>query len=555
MPKRIKKYAYEFRLFAPNNLEANLIADFIDWKTISMKKGGDGYFRLVQKLPDGVYQYRFNIRSRSWFNQENEWKTITDPYSTNVDIESGNSILKIKNGVKVVDEYVWKSDATPLPVNSKLVIYEMHVGDFSGGEEDGYARGKYTDVIAKLDYLADLGVNAIELMPLKTSPGDFNWGYSPVHYFSPEPSYGSTAELKELIDKCHGLGIRVIVDGVYNHASTDNALTQIDHDYWFRREGKDPEQNWGPEFDYESFDQERGINPAFEFIADSIRFWILEYRIDGIRFDAAKQINSFDALRGFVENARKMSDMKPFFTVAEYIPPSPEITEPAGPVESCWNDSFMYALLECLGDQHSDPEKLKNAINPLQMGYAGVTSVTNYLANHDQNRLFRKLGEEGILDAELYTRAKLGALILMTSVGIPMIWMGEEFGEHVPMSEQSNKINWTLLENDANKDLFNYYKALIQLRTTNGAFHSANIDFFHENADSGVICFSRYDDEGNIVAVVLNLSDNELDNYDIPNFPIAGVCREWIRGYEVEIKDGVLISDLPRREGSVFVTA
>lgn len=552
MAGKVKKHDYQFRLFAPNNTEASLIADFSDWKDIPMEKGDDGYFHTTQSLADGVYQYRFNIRSRSWFNEKNEWRLITDPYATNVDPETQNAILILKDGKKIVDEYVWKSDGVHLPVNSQLVIYELHVGDFSGGEEDGYIRGKYTDVIAKLNYLADLGVNAIELMPLKSNPGDFNWGYSPIHYFTPEETFGSTEELKELIDKCHGLGIRVIVDGVYNHSSTENALTQIDHDYWYRREGKDSEQNWGPEFNYEHIDDTLGISPALVFIIDSIRFWIKEYRIDGVRFDAAKQIDSFDALRGFVQNAREMSDMKPFFTVAEFIPPSPSVTEPAGPVESCWNDSFMYSIVEYLGGGPLYFEQMKDAIDPTRMGFESVTSVTNYLANHDQNRLFRKLGEKGILDAELYTRAKLGALILMTAVGVPMIWMGEEFGEHVPMSEQSNKINWTLLENDPNKDLFNYYKTLIGLRTSNAAFQSTTIEFFHEDAEAGVLCFHRFDDEGNRVVIVLNLSDENLENYQVPNFPINGPCREWTKNHEVEIAGHLLTSDLSRREGLVF---
>lgn len=552
MSNQVKKHDHEFRLFAPNNIAASLIADFSDWNDIAMEKGDDGYFRTIQGLVDGTYQYLFKIRSKSWFNEEDEWKLITDPYATNIDSETENSILILKDGKKIVDEYVWQFDDVPLPANEDVVIYEMHVPDFSGNENERSSRGKYTDVIAKLDYLAELGVNAIELMPLKTSPGDCNWGYSPIHYFFPEPSYGSTAELKELIDKCHGRGMRVIVDGVYNHSSTANSLTEIDHDYWFLRDGKNPDQNWGPEFNYELWDENLGINPAREFVLDSIRFWIFEYRIDGIRFDAAKQLDNFDALKAFVENCRKMSDMKPFFTVAEYIPPSPEITEPFGPVESCWNDSFMYALVEYLAGEELNLEKMKDAIDPTRLGYANVTSVTNYLANHDQNRLFRKLGERGILDAELYTRAKLGALILMTAVGVPMTWMGEEFGEHVPITELPNKISWTLLQNEPNKELFNYYKTLIGIRTTNAAFRTTNIEFFHEDLDSGILCFHRFDDDGNSVVIALNLSDNDRENYSISNFPLAGTCHEWTKNYDIEITANELTLDLSRREGLIL---
>lgn len=544
---------YTFQLFAPYNNGAELIADFNDWKPIPMEKSDDGFFRTTQRLADGTYQYKFNIQSKSWFYEENELKTIADPYATDVDQETQNSILKLKNDQKIVDEYVWQHDETPLPNNTQIIIYEMHVGDFSGGEADGFTRGKYTDVIAKLDYLADLGINAIELMPLKESVGDFNWGYSPIHYFAPESSYGSTAELKELIDKCHAHGIRVIVDGVYNHANTETPLTQIDHDYWFRKEGKDPEQNWGPEFDYDKRDENLNLMPARKFICDSIRYWIREYRIDGIRFDAAKQIDNFEVLGEFVKYSREMASMKPFFTVAEYIPPIPDITEPIGPVESCWNDSFMYILVDYLTGEGFNLEEIKNAIDAKRLGFETGTSVTNYLANHDQNRLFLKLGEKGILDEEAYLRAKLGALILMTSVGVPMIWMGEEFGEYVPMSESSNKINWTLLETDANKNLFEFYKTLITLRKTNPAFFAPNAEFFHEDADNGVLAFRRFDDEGNNAVVVLNLSDNDLENYEIANFPADGVWHEWTKNFDVEINENRFTSTLKRREGLIFV--
>lgn len=553
MSEQNKIYDYIFALFAPNNKSAELIADFNNWEKIPMEKGDDGYFRTTQKLADGVYNYKFNIQSKSWFYDEDEWKTITDPYATDVDAETQNSILKLKNGVKIVDEYVWQHDEPHLPKNNAIVIYEMHVGDFSGGEEDGFTRGKYTDVIAKLDYLADLGINAIELMPLKESPGDFNWGYSPIHYFSPESAYGTTAELKELVDKCHALGIRIIVDGVYNHSSTDTPLTQIDHDYWYRHDPKQADHNWGPEFDYEKIDENLKLMPARKFICDSIRFWIKEYQIDGIRFDASKEIDSFDALREFVQFSREMSSMKPFFTVAEFIPPNPEITEPQGPVESCWNDSFMYILVNHLTSDTIDFEEIKNAIDAKRLGFENATSVTNYLANHDQNRLFLKLGEKGILDEEAYLRAKLGALILMTAVGVPMIWMGEEFGEYVPKSEQSNKINWTLLETQANKDLFEYYKVLIALRKKNPAFYTANVEFFHEDTENGILGFLRFDDEGNSAVIVLNLSDNDFENYEISNFPADGNLHELTKNIDVEINEKHFISNLKRREGLIFI--
>jgi 1,4-alpha-glucan branching enzyme len=167
--------------------------------------------------------------------------------------------------------------------------------------------------------------------------------------------------------------------------------------------------------------------------------------------------------------------------------------------------------------------------------------------------LFRKLGEKGILDDELYIRAKLGALILMTAVGVPMIWMGEEFGEHRPLSEDSNKIDWTLLEHQANQDLLAFYRKLIALRTTNPVFASPEIDFFNESPESGVLCFRRFDNDGNTIVVALNLSDVDVENYAILNFPFEQ-CREVISGATYDAPEHVFTRALARRTGYIFVS-
>src|SRR4051812_39162148 len=183
-PRRKKKPAattatIEFSLFAPNNEEAVLIGTFSDWKDVPMTKGDDGTFRVSVDLADGDYPYRFRVRTKSWFFEENSWVTVTDPYAKDVDRENDNGVARIVGGTRVVDEYVWRHDDVPLPTDAELVLYELHVGDFSGGEADPFERGKYTDLIDKLGYLADLGVNAIELMPVKEYPSDYHWGYTP----------------------------------------------------------------------------------------------------------------------------------------------------------------------------------------------------------------------------------------------------------------------------------------------------------------------------------------------------------------------------------------
>lgn len=187
----------EFKLFAPYNKEAAVIGSFSDWQSVAMKKGDDGYFRTEIELEDGEYEYKFRVRSLSWFLEPDEWVEVVDPYAVNIAPESQNGTVTIKDGARIVDTYVWQHDGKPLPPDHELVIYELHVGDFSGGEDDPQARGKYQNVIEKLDYLVDLGINAIELMPVKENPGEYSWGYSPQHFFAAESNYGSTYELKE----------------------------------------------------------------------------------------------------------------------------------------------------------------------------------------------------------------------------------------------------------------------------------------------------------------------------------------------------------------------
>lgn len=534
-----KRAKHTFELFAPNNREANLLADFNDWEPIPLEKSDDGYFRHTAELPDGVHHYRFEIRTKSWFFEEDEWKTITDPYAVEVEGETQNAVLRLRDGRPVVDEYEWRHDETPLPDNVEIVIYEMHVGDFSGGEDDPETRGRYTDVVDKLDYLTELGVNTIELMPVKESPGDFSWGYSPLHYFAVEENYGASFELKELIDECHGRGIRVIIDGVYNHANSEMSLTRIDHDYWFHHEPKDPEHNWGPEFNYGFYDEKLDVMPARKFILDTIRFWLGEYHIDGVRYDGVRQIGDREVLGLFTETAHRLADFKPFINIAEHIPVDPSVVKPEGPMDSCWNDAFMYGVVEHLTGETFDLERLKDSLAPPRLGLERTVSAVNYLCNHDHNRLLERLAANEIFGEEAFRRAGLGAVLLMTAVGIPMIWMGEEFGEYKEKSQESNKIDWSLLGNEENAALREHYRTLIELRKTSPALRTENIDFIHEDADKRVLAYWRHDEEGGGVAVILNLSEEELPDYTVGGLPAReGGWRDLLAGHEAEVRDG-----------------
>jgi 1,4-alpha-glucan branching enzyme len=545
----------EFQLFAPYNKGAALIGSFSDWQEIPMQKGEDGYFRVTVDLEDGTYQYKFRVQSKSWFLEPDQWVTITDPYATDVDGMSAeeNGIVKIKDGERIVDTYVWKNDSHPLPADHELVIYELHVADFSGGEDDPYARGKYKHVIEKLDYLCDLGINAIELMPVKEYPGSYSWGYNPRFFFATESAYGSTAELKQLIDECHGRGIRVILDGIYNHSESSCPLTQIDHDFWYHHDPKDAEFNWGPEFNYEHYDEKLDTYPARRFVGDTVRYWVSEYHLDGIRYDAARQIGNFDFMSWVTQEAKHAAGAKPFYNVAEYIPDEPAITNLDGPMDGCWHDSFYHTVLPHILGETFDLEQLKDVLDPKRQGYMGATNVVNYLTNHDHNHVMADLADRDIFDEAAFRRKKLGVALLMTAVGIPMLWMGEEFGEYKYKTIDPNKIDWTLLSHELNQQLFQYYKGLIALRKNNHALYTNNIEFFHENPDSKVLAYTRWNEEGSRVVVVANFSDQFLAGYQVTDFPMDGTWHEWTSNYDVDVSDRTLTTDIGEFEAQVFV--
>ncbi|NEQ34757.1 MAG: alpha-amylase, partial [Leptolyngbya sp. SIO4C5] len=197
--------------------------------------------------------------------------------------------------------------------------------------------------------------------------------------------------------------------------------------------------------------------------------------------------------------------------------------------------------------------ELKDALDCRRQGYAGAVNVVNFLNNHDHDQLMGALGDRGILDDAAFKRARLGIALLMTAVGIPMLWMGEEFGEYKYKTIEPNKIDWTLLKNDANRDLLEYYRGLIDLRKQNHALYGENIEFFHEDPESRVFAFTRWNNEGAQIVVTVNFSDSFLSDYPFPNFPADGTWHEWTGNYDVEVNDGQLVTDLAEFEAKVYV--
>ena len=147
-----------------------------------------------------------------------------------------------------------------------------------------------------------------------------------------------------------------------------------------------------------------------------------------------------------------------------------------------------------------------------------------------------------------FKRAKFGAVLLVTALGIPLLWMGEEFGESTRQTPKlPNKLQWSLLKNHPNHELLAYYKHMILLREKVPALYTKNIEFFPENAETKVLAYYRWSDEGTRAVVVANFLDTYLSGNRIPNFPAAGTWHEWMENKFVQVAEEGFKFDLPER--------
>lgn len=556
----------QLALLAPRNDEVALISSWNNWQRQPMEKGDDGWWRISPQLPDGNHFYKFSVKSQSWFAKD-KWFDVFDPYALSItDDNDENTVLRVKDGKRLWIEYAWKHDDRPLPTNDQLIFYELHVGDFSGGLGDNgsvRARGRFRGVIEKLDYLLEMGINALELMPVKEFPGK-SWGYNLRSLFAVDSGYGSPEELCELVDECHGRGIRVIIDGVYNHADADCPWARIDYEYWFYKENPDPKNmQWGPKYNYGFFDEKLKIFPARKYVIESISTWMERFHIDGFRFDATRAIGNFQIMREFTDTAfKKIEGRKPFITIAEHVPEDPAIAGyPKGPMVAAWHDGFAKELQaismehEQEGEQPRDLDALERRMNPATNGYGSGNCVVNYVASHDHERILRQIAEKSkIFDEAAFRRVKLATALVMTSPGLPLIWMGQEFGATNPKTLEPQPIDWALLQNKNNKDLQQYTAALIKLRRATPALCGDEFQVVLKDKDRCLFAFKRWNGAGGFAVIAANLRDVPAGEFVVANAGLGdGAWHEHLFNYDTQVSGGTLKDTLGPSEVKIFV--
>ncbi len=534
-----------------------------------MKLSSDGFWWYEESLPNGEYYYQFNLEGE---------KRIADPWSKDVfwkDIigvsESGDY-----NQAKTVfsigeSEFNWSDDSFVRPTMNELIIYELHVGDF-GPSIDQY--GLFDDVVYKIEsgYFENLGINAIELMPVNEFEGEYSWGYNPSFYMAPESSYGSPDDFKNLVNVAHENGIAIILDVVYNHTWGTSPLFQLyqpidnfnwqDHDFELCPYFDNEESDWG--YKLEHWHEIGGREyRAWKYVVDALEVWVNDYHIDGFRFDYTPGIGwgGDDNGSSFYANHLKSMDNGLILIAEEdnYF----QINQTD--FDSGWDYSYFHTLdanlLEVNSNGHSwgDMNDLWNHINSYNQGYQNHYGAINYIENHDEGRIIYELTEyQGFSMENAVKKSKLGSTVLFTSLGVPMIYNGQEFGQNAPHRDDfgypiHQPLQWDNLNTEIGQSLLSHYSDLSLLRKEYDVFeHGYNDLKLIDNNKKCIVYWRIFGDSKVVVAANFDNSDQSLDI----EFPNNGIWYDFLNQEEFEIESNFYGNwILPASSAFVFVSS
>jgi maltooligosyltrehalose trehalohydrolase len=406
-----------FALWAPD--ASNVSVKLDDGQSLPLQPHADGWFVLQTRCPAGT-QYRYNIDDEI---------DVPDPASR---AQAGD----LDRHSVVVDHlaYHWQHNAWQGRPWNEAVIYELHVGTLGG----------FSEVQQHLARLVELGVTAIELMPLAQFPGNRNWGYDGVLPYAPQASYGTPEQLKHLIDTAHGHGLAVILDVVYNHFGPDGNYLHRYAKGFFREDKHTP---WGAAIDF----RRREVR---DFFIENALMWLMEYRFDGLRLDAVHAIESPDFLQELARRVREQTRPgRHVWLNVENEHNQASLLEQG--FDAQWNDDGHNALHVLLTGE-TDAYYEDYAENPTEQlarclsegfvfqghinrhgeargepsGHLPPSAFVLFLQNHDQigNRAFgERLHQLAPTDA-----LKAATALLLLSPMIPLMFMGDEFAAEQP---------------------------------------------------------------------------------------------------------------------------
>jgi 1,4-alpha-glucan branching enzyme len=388
------------------------------------------------------------------------------------------------------------------------MIYELLIRDFT-------AQHSYQSLIDSFQYFKNLGINAIELMPVNEFDGNESWGYNPDFYFAPDKYYGPKNKLKEFIDKCHQNGMAVILDVVYNHCTGNAPEAKL---YWDaannRPAANNPWLNQSAPHPYSVFNDFNHTSTATQYLVQrSIDHWLNEYKVDGFRFDLAKGFTQTVTTTTTVENydASRVANLKRYYdgTIASH-PDAYMILEflgtlPAQEEQEYATHGFMlWGNNNARYNQNTMGYASNSDISPVvynspQKGFSNPAEV-GYMESHDEERTMFKNELYGNVNGtynvkDLNTalaREEAAATVFFTVPGPKMIWQFEERGYDTSLvyggSNLSNKPPyWEYMNNPNRRHLYDTYKKLLDLRLSNPAVFNNTTFTYDFNNNGGLV--------------------------------------------------------------------
>lgn len=522
---------------------------------------------LETPLPEGYYQYKYFV---TFENETDRW--VTDPCTRYGGVGENENAAFVVGGHRLEVQPV----SRPLPPQD-LIIYELMIDDFTAEFRGG--RAPIDAIHDRLDYLQDLGVNAIQFMPWTAWPGaDFSWGYDPFQFFAVEYRYVHDAQepadkiyrLKRLINALHARGIHVIMDGVFNHVRAGRNPNKGFPYLWLYQ---NPEESpfigdFARGGFFEEFDYKNGC--VQQFIHDVCAHWLDTYQLDGIRFDFTIGFYRPDdpqagisRLMGDLQQRLAAQNRHHVALILEHLTDNRfaaiHDTNQIG-ATGCWFDPFMYRAQASSRYGRIAPDLLRTLNSKIDFHPDKWPVI--YIENHDHARLLSELGGRGS-----WFKSQPAAIALFTSPGMVMLYNGQEFGEDYWLPQEGaarvapRPLRWQAFSEDfVGQRLRWLYGRLATIRREHPALRSAHVFPAAPHPDGygvvheEVVIYHRYGQTAKGLAryiIVLNFGDG--DHWlDIP-FSTNGVWQELLAETAVTVNDYRLRDyPVPSNWGCIF---
>lgn len=521
-----------FCLAAPLKLSCELIGSWNDYASVPEQKmyrqdyNGQRYFWVsIDGLDSTSMYFYYFIADISLKCGDPYAKLILDPSNDKYIPSSVYPDLpaypssKVKNVSLAVyqeniNDYDWTDDNFVPAPKTDLVIYELLLRDFTGTEGKAQGNGNIKLALKKIPYLKELGINAVELLPINEFNGNISWGYNPNFYFAPDKAYGTPDDYKEFINTCHENGIAVILDLVFNQTDWQHPWYQL------YSVGENPFYNADAPHAYSVLNDINQGNPLIrQQWKDVVKYWLTEYHVDGFRFDLVKGLGDNDSYSNSGDsgtnayNASRVANMRAIQDAMNEVNPDAYFINEnlAGSKEEnemAQTGMLNWANINTEGCQYAMGYSSNSGLNRMYATKDSRTwgSTVAYLESHDEERLAYKQiknGNSTVKNDHAIAMRRLGsaAAQMILVPGAHMIWQFSEMGnaQSTKNSTGGNNtdpkiVNWNLLNDPDNAGLYKNYCELIRLRTLNP-------DLFTKDASFTINCaYTNWNNGRTIIA-------------------------------------------------------